>query len=52
MTAPPFSLAMKAVAESGVKTIERGRAGVLIRPTIFSEAVSMATTSLSPSQLT
>ena len=38
--------------ESGVKTIERGRAGVLIRPTTFSEAVSIATTSFSPSQLT
>ena len=52
VTAPPFSFEMNASAPSAVKTIDRGRSAVLIRATTLNVAVSTATTSLSPSQLT
>ena len=52
VTVAAFSSVTNAVAPSLVKTIDRGRAAVFIRPTTFSVVVSTATTSLSPSHVT
>src|SRR5215831_1364290 len=52
VTAPPFSFVENPTAPSFVNAMARGRAAVLMCASTFNVVVSMATTSLSPSQLT